>query len=354
MMLKAIAFACLSLAFASAPALAQRNVPISQGVTSSDLAAQVEQSRQQTAAVTVNVTALQGEVTQLTGRIEELEFNLRQAQDQNEQLARDNETLVDEIGALQMQADQQSQAIDALYAALQQAGMEIERPQPIETYPGVETPDALASVATDPSVDQDGGGVIGRSLSNVGPQSLMTRAQQAAEQQGLPAADQADAGASGGLQLQTGELPEGVLGTIAASELPGEAGPLFAMAKSRLIRFDYAGAEEAFRAFIDQFGADPQAGEAHYWLGESLYQQRAFAESGAAYTTMIRSYPDDVRAPDALVKLARAMRLIGDTEKACLALNTLPKRYPDASDVTRDLAAVELTRSRCDVSTQID
>ena len=142
--------------------------------------------------------------------------------------------------------------------------------------------------------------------------------------------------------------PQGSLGTLPASALPGEAGPLFAAAKAKLVQFDYAGAEEAFRAFLDQFGSDPQAGEAHYWLAESLYQQKAYAESGAAYTTMIRSYPDDPRAPDALVKLARSMRLIGDKDKACVALDTLPKRYPNASGVTRDLAAVERTRSGCD------
>ena len=152
----------------------------------------------------------------------------------------------------------------------------------------------------------------------------------------------------GGAAAAGESLPEGSLGTIPASALPGEAGPLFALAKSKLIQFDYAGAEEAFRAFLERFGDDPQAGEAHYWLGESLYQQKAYADSGAAYTTMIRSYPDNPRAPDALVKLARAMRLIGDKEKACLALGTLPSRYPNASGVTRDLAAVERTKSGCD------
>lgn len=144
-----------------------------------------------------------------------------------------------------------------------------------------------------------------------------------------------------------GGLPEGSLGSLPASQLPGEAGPLFSEAKSRLIRLDYAGAEDAFRSFIDQFGKDAQAGEAHFWLGEALHQQQAYAESGAAYTTMIRSYPDDMRAPDALVRLARAMRFLNETDKACTALDTLPKRYPNASKVVRDLAAVERTRSGC-------
>ncbi len=154
---------------------------------------------------------------------------------------------------------------------------------------------------------------------------------------------------SGPSQLTPGSsgLPEGSLGTLSASQLPGESGALFAEAKARLIRLDYAGAEEAFQTFIDQFGKDPQAGEAHFWLGEALHQQQAYAESGAAYTTMIRSYPDDVRAPDALVRLARAMRFLGESPKACTALDTLPKRYPNASKVVRDLAAVERTRSGC-------
>ncbi len=63
---------------------------------------------------------------------------------------------------------------------------------------------------------------------------------------------------------------------------------------------------------------------------------------------MIREYPDDARAPDALVKLARSMRLVGDTDKACNALAILPEQYPNASGVTRNLAALESTRSGCD------
>ena len=62
---------------------------------------------------------------------------------------------------------------------------------------------------------------------------------------------------------------------------------------------------------------------------------------------MIREYPDDARAPDALVKLARSMRLVGDTDRACEALAVLPQQYPDASGVTKNLAALERTRAGC-------
>ncbi|MEL8054666.1 MAG: tol-pal system protein YbgF, partial [Pseudomonadota bacterium] len=147
---------------------------------------------------------------------------------------------------------------------------------------------------------------------------------------------------------EAGTLPQGTLGELPASNLPGEAGPLFAEAKSRLLRFDYEGAEMAFETFLSQFGDDPQAGEAQYWLAEALYQQEAYAESGQAYTKMIRTYPDDPRAPEALAKLARAMRLVGDTDRACNALDLLPQQYPNASGLTQNLARGERVRSGCD------
>ena len=42
------------------------------------------------------------------------------------------------------------------------------------------------------------------------------------------------------------------------------------------------------------------------------------------------------------------MRYVGDMDKACNALNILPKQYPNASGVTRNLAALERTRAKCD------
>uniref|UniRef100_UPI0026301ADA tetratricopeptide repeat protein n=1 Tax=uncultured Parasphingopyxis sp. TaxID=1547918 RepID=UPI0026301ADA len=86
---------------------------------------------------------------------------------------------------------------------------------------------------------------------------------------------------------------------------------------------------------------------AQYWLAETLFQQEAYDASGEAYLKMIREYPDDARAPDALVKLSRSMRLIGDTEQACDALDLLPRQYPNASGVTKNLAALERTRAGC-------
>lgn len=286
-----------------------RGAPITKGVTTGDLSVQVDQARQAAADLLIQVNRLETQLSDVNGRVEALEFELSRTRDANNDLLTDNETLARDAAALRQQVDKQARAIAAMQMML---GIEPE-PEPIETYSALGDEGAPQGFAlTQPQSN-------GRGIDSSGPSQI----------------------ASGSA------LPEGSLGTLSASQLPGEAGALFAEAKARLIRLDYAGAEEAFRAFIDQFGKDPQAGEAYFWLGEALHQQQAYADSGAAYTTMIRSYPDDVRAPDALVRLARAMRFLGETEKACTALDTLPKRYPDATKVVRDLAAVERTRSGC-------
>jgi tol-pal system protein YbgF len=284
-----------------------RGAPITKGVTTGDLSVQVDQARQSAADLLVQVNRQQDQISTLSGRIESLEFQLGRATEANEELLTDNETLARDAQAMRQTLDRQARAIAGMQVIL---GIE---PEPVtDTYSDVD-PVGQSYAMTAPASN-------GRGVDSSGPVQLT--------------------------QSSSG-LPEGSLGTLSASQLPGEAGALFAEAKARLIRLDYAGAEEAFQSFIDQFGKDPQAGEAHFWLGEALHQQQAYAESGAAYTTMIRSYPDDVRAPDALVRLARAMRFLGESTKACTALDTLPKRYPNATKVVRDLAAVERTRSGC-------
>ena len=342
-MLKTPALMLASFLLLATPALAQRSgVPITQGTTSLDLADQISQARQMSAQTKLEVDDLSVELATLKGRVETLEFRLRQSKQENQALIDDNEALADQITTLRNEMQAQSRAIQDLQARA--LGMEPSGDvgtADLSAYPGSAeaNPYPAGSLATPQSVTPATAPATAPETKS-GPTRLVPGGQMDVAEDDQPAPVQASANGE--------DLPAGTLGTLPASQLPGEAGPLFAAAKARLVRFDYAGAEEAFRAFLDAFGDDPQAGEAHYWLAESLYQQKAYAESGAAYTTMIRSYPDDPRAPDALVKLARSMRLIGDSEKACLALDTLPKRYPNASGVTRDLAAVERTRSGCD------
>ncbi len=318
----AFASSLIALTLVSVPVASAQKAPVTRGVTSGDLAGNVQEMRQQNAQLNLDVTRLESEVAQLNGKIETLEFLLSQSRDEMNRLQDDDARIGSELDRLASQngdlkqrlADLESQMDDLLSSVL-------------SGEPGMQTGamnGAQQEDGTDETIyaDEQGNSITRRVISRD------------------EASDVVGPGGNPGAQ--------GSLGTIRASDLPGEAGPLFATAKSRLLKFDYAGAEDAFRAFLQRFGDDPQAGEAQYWLAETLFQQEAYAESGQAYTQMIRDYPDNARAPDALVKLARSMRLVGDTEKACNALAILPQQYPNVSGVTRNMAGLERTRAGCD------
>ncbi len=326
-MFKATAFACLlsgALVFAS-PACAQR-AKVSQGPTTSELALEVAASRQQSADLHVQMNALLGDLSTLNGRVETLEYQLSEAREAADGASADNEVLAKETRSLKAQVDSQARAIQQLEARLASFGAVSTPSSSTSSGTTGTSPTVTTRVYTSPSTSTPTPSSTTTTTTRVITPSPSTSPTRPAAASGT--------GGSG-------------LGTIPASALPGDAGALFASARTKLLQFDYEGAETDFRAFIDAFGTDPQAGEAYYWLGDALHKQSAYAESGAAYSTMIRAFPDDPRAPDALVRLARAMRLVGDTGTACAALDTLPKRYATTSQQTRDLAAVERTNSKC-------
>lgn len=276
-----------------------------------DLEAKTNQLQIQNADLSLKLRELQAENEQLTGRVETLQFQLGQSNDNLDRMVEDDR----EIGRRLEELDQKIASLEVQLA---------------NSVPVIRQSDLdRANLTSEGTAGQVSGGVTRPEARGGTAVTSLTS----------PAASQAAAS----------DVPDaGSLGTIPASSLPGESGPLFADAKARLLRFDYAGAERSFKAFLTSFGDDPQAGEAQYWLGEVLYQQKSYAESGQAYQTMIQQFPTDVRAPDALVKLGRSLRLVGELEKACAVLGTLPTRYPDASPVTRNLANVERSRSDCD------
>ena len=301
-----------------APAFAQ--APIRQGVTSQDIAAQNQALQAQNAELRLQIGDMEREIAELTGKVETLEFLLGQTRDEVNRMQGDDTRIGQALSEFEQRITQLTRRMDSMNERVANVGTQSENMANASgTTVTVRNADGSVTERTVTGPDTEAGPAIGA------PQPE-TFTETSAPQ-----------------PRQTGSL-----GTISASDLPGEAGPLFAEAKSRLLQFDYAGAEAAFTEFLDRFGDDHQAGEAQYWLAEVLYQQDEYEASGAAYTQMIRDYPDDPRAPDALVKLARAMRLLGETERACNALNALPARYPGASGVTVNLAAVERTRAGCD------
>ena len=337
-MLRLPAIATAFTLMVAAPAIAQ--APISQGRTATT------QLQANNAELRLEITDLQAENASLRGEVETLGFLLSETRDQLNQMQEDDQEISRQLDALNSRISQLSSKVEEFEGRRSVS----KASRATGSRPSTSIEDAEASpppaqrvrrnVATNSSGPRNISGSRTRTVTTSTPSEDSTASTESLAKETTTIKRVVTTPSNNPAQ-------SGSLGTISASNLPGEAGPLFAEAKSRLTKFDHAGAEEAFRSFLETFGDDPQAGEAQYWLGETLYQQGAYAEAGAAYTKMIQSYPDDLRAPDALVKLARAMRLVGESERACAALAELPKRYPNPSAVTKNLAAVEATRSSC-------
>ena len=105
---------------------------------------------------------------------------------------------------------------------------------------------------------------------------------------------------------------------------------LYRSAFSLLTKQDFEGAEVAFRSFIDRHGDDPLAGNAVYWLGETFYARRRFADAAVTFADGYQNYPGSTKTPDNLLKLGLSLARLDRSEDACFALARLLEEFPNA------------------------
>ena len=117
--------------------------------------------------------------------------------------------------------------------------------------------------------------------------------------------------------------------------------------KRLLAEGDFAGAQISLKQYL-QFNPDaPDVGEMNYYLGESYYVRGGYADAADAYITSMKRDPRGVKAPDAMVRLAGALRELGKTADSCATLASLPSQYPNASATVSSKAKLEAARSGC-------
>lgn len=118
-------------------------------------------------------------------------------------------------------------------------------------------------------------------------------------------------------------------------------------AREQLLAGDYPGAERAFRAFLKDYAASPEAPEATYWLGQTLLGQEKFSEAAKQFLEVVQKHGTSERAPDAFVRLGTSLNRIGRTREACLTFKDLPNRFPAASPAVKDFARREARAAEC-------
>jgi len=159
------------------------------------------------------------------------------------------------------------------------------------------------------------------------------------------------------LTSQSGAAPPaepGGGGRIAVAPLPAAAPEqdvapkqLYETAYGYLLQRDYGAAESAFEDFLQRFPNDPLAGNAQYWLGESLFVRGQYRSAAGAFLKGYQNYGRNAKAPESLLRLAMSLQRLGQKDAACSSFNELASKYPSAPPHVKTSAQAEQKKAGC-------
>jgi len=119
------------------------------------------------------------------------------------------------------------------------------------------------------------------------------------------------------------------LGTITNNNSSSPAG-LYDQAFAYMQVNDYAAAQQSFENFLSQYATHSLAPNAKYWLAETHFARNDFQSASRGFARYFKDHPDGQKAPETLLKLAMSLNGQNMTEEACLTLQELRNRFPDA------------------------
>lgn len=108
---------------------------------------------------------------------------------------------------------------------------------------------------------------------------------------------------------------------------------------------NYAGAEKAFQAFIQNYPNDPLADNAGYWLGETYYVRKMYREAAVSFAKGVQK--GKAKGADSLLKLGMSMAFLNQKEEACTAFASVPIEFPKADTVLINRAKSEAKKIGC-------
>ena len=111
---------------------------------------------------------------------------------------------------------------------------------------------------------------------------------------------------------------------------------------------NWPAAEQSFTSFVKDYPDDPRAPTASYWLGETYFFRKEFPTAAAVFARNYRTYGQEApRAADNLLKLGMSLAAMGERDKACQTFAELAKRHPNASAPIRQALSRERTAAGC-------
>ena len=251
----------------------------------------------------LRLSQMEDQMRQLVGQIENLNIELRQTKEQLARMQADAEFRLQQL---------EGGAPGTTAGAQAPAGVPAPAPAP--------TPLAPAEVQTAP-----------------GPQILGTLA--------VPA-DPVPAPAAPGIESLLPESVEAM--SLDGASLPQADTPdgLYQQSYEALLRSQFGVAQTGFKDFLTRYPQHELAGNANYWLGESLYSQTNYKDAAQVFLDGYKTYPKDAKAPDTLLKLGMSLRQLGQKPQACTVFQSVNVKFPKATE-TRKRAQAEAKRAGC-------
>jgi len=125
-----------------------------------------------------------------------------------------------------------------------------------------------------------------------------------------------------------------------STPVPPPPGPnqLYTMALDQLRRGSTSAARAGFTDFLAQYPQHERAGDAQYFIAETLERDEKAIDAEAAYLSVYTRFPQSEKAPTAMFKRAALLRTQNKPDRAREVLDLLVKTYPrsDEADLARE------------------
>ena len=144
---------------------------------------------------------------------------------------------------------------------------------------------------------------------------------------GAPAGDD-----GGGLEINITPGDDNTTGSLSPVQAPSDDEQLaYNNAYRELSGRDYPAAAVAFGEFLKKYPDGSYADNAWYWQGEALYAQRKFDQAIENFSTLVESFPQSPKVPDARLKIGFAFFEQRQYKNARNALSAVQQDYPGRS-----------------------
>ena len=93
----------------------------------------------------------------------------------------------------------------------------------------------------------------------------------------------------------------------------------------------YGEAASAFDAFVAKYPGSTFLPSAHFWAGSAALQSKDVNRASEHFNAVVNQWPEDPRAPDALLGVANCQRALGERKLEQKTLKDVITRYPQSA-----------------------